>query len=599
MKSRQKILLFVFALCLLAGLLWRGFFAWKVWQGQTLETSWLAGWRGSQLVRRHCAGCHQVPDPAEYGRSDWNYILAYMGLFLGINDNDRLEHPAEQKQLKNRAGLLAAQKKIPGAPALSPEDWRLVRSWFLGRAGKKDQTQPAGGDQTGRNKTSTQWKWRQPWPNLRDPAVTLVKIGRHQGQEIAWLGTGWEPALWRLGGGNAPDSQKWISLPGPPVALAGSMNARLVIIGDLLGRDWDRPTGEIGFLNLAATTPQEFRPIPGKRARPLKWIPIGNIIIEENPGGAFGPVNGKDKSQYSPGPAGTGWYLVATFGLLGQGKLEAVYIQNETIRARRSIWERTGIVDIQPVPEAGEKNGEPVQRFLVAVADAREEVALLSVKPGRGPVEVPELIQARTLKSFTPGWGMVSLRPWPEPTEERVSHWLMVNGDNADAGPFNPAKDYQGLRVWRLDLTRPVSPRWEEEVFLPLPGAYFALPADFNRDGQLEILAGSYYPAAGLPARPVYYSRDPVSGEGAADRNPWSFHGEYVPTPAGRFTVAALWDWDQDGDLDVLTGVSNLPLMRRVKTGPGKGGARPRVFPEIISTVAVLENQTGVSGLKD
>ncbi|MEL6135106.1 MAG: VCBS repeat-containing protein, partial [Bacteroidota bacterium] len=65
---------------------------------------------------------------------------------------------------------------------------------------------------------------------------------------------------------------------------------------------------------------------------------------------------------------------------------------------------------------------------------------------------------------------------------------LYTCGDNADYPPI--VKPYHGIRIFKdrgnFD--------YEEDWFYPLPGAYKAIPADFDQDGDLDMAAISFFP---------------------------------------------------------------------------------------------------------
>jgi len=129
---------------------------------------------------------------------------------------------------------------------------------------------------------------------------------------------------------------------------------------------------------------------------------------------------------------------------------------------------------------------------------------------------------------------------------------IYVNGDNADfSSPIH--KPYHGLRVFKnISANGEVS--FEEILFIPINGAYKALPADFDLDGDLDIAVISHFPD---------YNRSPEESFLILENQEVnsfnyllkpiqeSFHGKWLSADAS--------DFDQDGDIDLVLG--NSPLM--------------------------------------
>ena len=66
---------------------------------------------------------------------------------------------------------------------------------------------------------------------------------------------------------------------------------------------------------------------------------------------------------------------------------------------------------------------------------------------------------------------------------------LATNGDNGDIDP-PPFKAYHGIRLY-LNNGRN---EFKEAFYWPQNGAFGALPEDFDGDGDMDILAISYFP---------------------------------------------------------------------------------------------------------
>ncbi len=114
-------------------------------------------------------------------------------------------------------------------------------------------------------------------------------------------------------------------------------------------------------------------------------------------------------------------------------------------------------------------------------------------------------------------------------------------GDNADFPPVNKA--YHGIRIFQNDGKN----GFKEVFFQYLQGAYAAVPADFDLDGDMDIAAISFFPD---------FEKKPESGfvffENEGDME---FKARTFPAVGkGRWMVMDAADFDADGDLDLVLG---------------------------------------------
>ncbi|MEL6867235.1 MAG: VCBS repeat-containing protein, partial [Bacteroidota bacterium] len=118
---------------------------------------------------------------------------------------------------------------------------------------------------------------------------------------------------------------------------------------------------------------------------------------------------------------------------------------------------------------------------------------------------------------------------------------IYTNGDNADFPPI--LKPYHGIRIFQNDGQN----NFEEVFFYPLNGAYKAIPADFDQDGDMDIAAISFFPDFSNRKEEGFVFLD---NQGALEFKTYSF-----PTVnKGRWIVMDAEDADGDGDLDIALG---------------------------------------------
>ncbi|MEZ4934360.1 MAG: VCBS repeat-containing protein [Saprospiraceae bacterium] len=118
---------------------------------------------------------------------------------------------------------------------------------------------------------------------------------------------------------------------------------------------------------------------------------------------------------------------------------------------------------------------------------------------------------------------------------------IYTNGDNADFPPIN--KPYHGIRIFENDGKN----NFKEIFFYPLHGAYNAIPADFDKDGDLDIAAISFFPDfKNTPEEGFIY----LENKGKWKMEASTFNG----VEKGRWIVMDAGDLDEDGDLDLILG---------------------------------------------
>ena len=118
--------------------------------------------RGRAIADKQCSTCHLTPSPESMTQPTANYMLAYMGLFLGI-DASRTLDDAERMHFKMRFEMLKRSGAIPARAAMVSDEWQALRSYYLALArypfesGEKPESLPV-----------------KPVP-LGDQGVTLLK----------------------------------------------------------------------------------------------------------------------------------------------------------------------------------------------------------------------------------------------------------------------------------------------------------------------------------------------------------------------------------------------------------------------------------------
>jgi hypothetical protein len=178
--------------------------------------------------------------------------------------------------------------------------------------------------------------------------------------------------------------------------------------------------------------------------------------------------------------------------------------------------------------------------LVVLTAQGKEGVFLYHNQGGGEFVEKPLIEQP-------PVWGYTYF----EFADFNGDGYPDILTSNGDRGDFEcPPKKYHGIRIYLNDG------HWnfKEAFFYPLNGAYKAVAADFDGDGDLDIAAISFFPDYDKsPEESFVY----LENQGGMKFTAHTFPDSY----RGRWLTMAVGDLDGDGDLDiVLGGVYKTPF---------------------------------------
>jgi hypothetical protein len=124
---------------------------------------------------------------------------------------------------------------------------------------------------------------------------------------------------------------------------------------------------------------------------------------------------------------------------------------------------------------------------------------------------------------------------------------LYTNGDNADYSGI--LKPYHGVRLFLNSGTNEFKESW----FYPLHGAAQTRTADFDKDGDLDIAAVSFFPE---------FKKQPEHGFVYLENTGSGFKPYYTPLAAkGRWITLEISDIDNDQDIDIMLGSLAFPTL--------------------------------------
>ena len=455
------------------------------------QVSTKAGRNPRLTAMQFCGGCHQFPEPGMLDRETWaSRVLPAMGWRLGLqgSDNDPLaDLDPEEKARVESLGI------YPNKPLVTQQEWNDIVSYFTGAAPQQLRQPVIGPEQTLDKEQFQALPLKVSAQSV--PAISMMAFDtlRHQiyvgdaGQRLFLLDSG----LALL--------NSW-SLTGPPahILFPSAGPARLLLVGSIAPTE--QRNGVLFDLNDTANSIAAKPPIVGL-ARPVH-VSLGDIDgdgIQDAVVCEFGHHTGR--LTLFPGQDPTAAEpLIARSG------------------ARQTI--------LHDVDQDGRLD------IIALMAQAQEQIVLLkNMGDGRFSLQV--------LLAFSPLHGLSHME-LNDMDGDGDPDLLVSNGDNWDFSPIR--KPYHGVRIFLNEGGF----KFRQGAFFPLPGASKAMAADFDRDGDLDIAAISFYDDPD----------DPIHGFLLLE-NKGGLQFDRLLLPAarmGKWLTMECADIDADGGVDILLG---------------------------------------------
>lgn len=356
------------------------------------------------------------------------YMLAYMGLFLGIDASRQLDD-AEKAHFRQRYELLKSQKQIASSAQVTPQTWQALRGYYLGLA----RYPFVSGEKA--------LPLEQAPVEFADQGVTLVKV--LQGGGIA-VGGGISGTLFVLG--NDLTIKARILLDSPPVHLEERTGKWYVLtLGSLLGA-----LGAESRSSLYRIDPATF-----SATRLVTGLPRAAHFL-------IGMTNADAVPDF----------IVAGFGSVTGGGLVLVESAGNSYQ-HKVLSRHDSFVRLAKISERDQRI-----EFFALTAGAREELLYIQLETGQA--------RERVLEAYPPHLGSVGLELSDVDGDGR-DELLVLSGDNADSGPYNEAKPDQGLRIYTHDNGQQL----RQVHFESLPGA-LTMSVDKYEDKQRIVVARYY-----------------------------------------------------------------------------------------------------------
>lgn len=237
---------------------------------------------------------------------------------------------------------------------------------------------------------------------------------------------------------------------------------------------------------------------------------------------AVGDLDGDGREDYVVSCFGNQTGQFAWYRNAGEGKFTENLLFDNRPGATRSV-----LVDA---------NHDGRLDIVVLMAQAREGIYLFT-NQGQGEFSPTPLIEQ------PPTWGYAHF-DLVDFNQDGFPDLITSNGDLGDFESL--PKGYHGVRIYLNDGKF----KFREAFFYPIHGAYKALAADFDQDGDLDIAAISFFPDyEHTPEESFVY----LENQGNLQFKAFSF----PESKLGRWLVMDVGDLDGDADLDLVLGAAN------------------------------------------
>jgi hypothetical protein len=478
---------------------------------------------GERLAHTYCAACHEYPDPQLLDKGTWRSgVLPQMAQRLGVPSPSLYTDVARSPQM------------VVLTRAVSAEDWGKIADYYLKNAPDSlpGQSPPA------EPRLDPAFFLAHPFvPQLKSSAIiTLLKTDSTHDRIF--------------------------------VGEAGSNTLRVF--------DWGRHLKATLVLRSAPTDV-----VSGKED--LLVLESGNLSPNDDPSGTLAQYHVARDGSLQRGATLIDSLVrpvfVEQFDFDGDGRNEFVICEFGNNRGRLALYRYDGsqyqrqVLDPAPGAirfEIRDMTGDGAPDIVALLAQGDERIVLFE-NDGKGNFPGRHRVLAR----FPPVYGSMyfSMHDFNGDGKPDI---LYVNGDNFDYSRV--LKPYHGIRILENDGHN----NFAERFFFPLYGAAHAEAADFDRDGDLDIMASSNF-ADSLrhPERGIMYFEN-LGGH-------YQFR-PYAFSIAGRsqWNVMTSADLNRDGWIDVIIGAMRLSNITELQRHSGGAPASPAPAP-----VLVFENRLG------
>jgi len=498
----------------------------------------VSGLSGENLAHQYCSSCHEIVGPKMLTKSIWKEdVLPAMGHRLGIYAGGIRPDSLFER---GSGGVVTRDANIfPEVPLLAQEDWVKIVDYYISQA--PDTLNTARNHQE-INQGLKHFTYKEAQYSLRPPLTTLVKI-LPDNRGIVYADT--KPGINKLVFLNKDlykDSE--LNFKTAPVHYAEKSDTLHVLTIGKNPFPNDRIDGDLQIIYKGAAGEEynKSKIILPDLKRPV-YVEYGDIDqdgLEDVVVCEFGNYTGQ-----------LSWYHNK-----GDGQYDKHILRDApgAIHTVLADFNKDGHLDILALMSQGQ---EGLFYYENKGAD-----------PNAGPDN--QLFTEKQLLSFSPLYGSQYFQLCDFNQDGHLDV-LYVCGDNADKTPI--LKDYHGIYIYLNDGNGNLT----QKYFYPQNGAYKAIAADFDLDGDLDVVSISFFPDyVDRPEESFVY----LENTGNMEFTPFSF----PEATRGRWMVMDVADMDGDGDLDIVLGSFVYFIAQGDTTGLGEQWMKEG------PSVVVLEN---------
>lgn len=473
------------------------------------------GMSGKDLAERYCQMCHKFPDPGLLDKNTWERsVLPNMGMRLGIKVKglDPFEDlgPEDEAIVRNLA-------IYPVDPMILEEDWKKIVKYYTQNAPSKLEVP---------QKTVSIDKKDMPFKSqfitIGDSKLPKVSLLNYN-EATSELYIGDNDNLYALKNTGEISNSWKLNSPASHIEFGQNEAPLLLTLGKF--RPSDQELG--GLFNLRMREGSFNEPIHIPKLRRPVYFETADL-------------NGDGKKDV----------VVCNFGNY-TGKLswfDGLDPSKENVLSHLPGARMVQIKDL---------NGDQKPDIVALMAQAYEQISIYYNK-GQGEFEEKKVLE------FSPVHG-VSYFEMADFNQDGFDDILLTNGDNWDYSPID--KPYQGIRIYLNDG----KDNFNEAFFYPMYGCSKAMARDFDNDGNLDIVAASFY----SDLKDSKESFVLLSNNGNLE-----FTASYHPDAIyGKWLTMEVADFNGDNRLDVMLGsfIYNINEMAKVATTTGISS-----FPQVL-----------------
>jgi hypothetical protein len=441
-----------------------------------------------QLAKVHCASCHQYPEPYLLDKQAWNeHILPRMGYMMGVLPIDSIG----PNFIEEDAIATAFQNPMlfRSTSPLSEKEWQAIRQFYTTNA--PEQLPEVANNNL---QSTSLFKVKIPETRFSPPSTTMAKFVGNQ----LMIGDANSKRLYQFDENlqlqtAANLGEGLVSLTQTPVSFLAT------VMGSF--SPTDQSSGQI--ISLPLNPQDRVQVILDSLKRPVF--------------STYADLDGDNSvdiitCEFAKWTGSLSWWKS-----IGQGKFEKKVLRNMPGAIRAYVYDFN----------------QDERQDIIALFGQGDEGIFIYYNQGNGEFKEERVLQ------FPPSYGSSYFNLY-DLNNDGALDIVYTAGDAADF--IAPVKPYQGIYTFLNDGNN----QFKQDFFYPMPGAYAAIPADFDADGDFDIAAISFFPDYQNQGSSFLY----LENQGNQNYIPSTIKDQHL----GRWIVMDAADADNDGDVDLVLG---------------------------------------------